>query len=87
MKNIHFELGSDALNLLRREDHSMREDVIVTMKAKKGESEGKSFLKRAFGAIGEDVETTRIRIYGSDGDNKSIKLAEMMELLDFIFSI
>lgn len=78
-------LGSEALNLLNREDHSMKEDIIITMKAKKGESLGKTFLKRAYEVIGEDVETKRIRIYGNDEDNKGIKLdSDMMKRLDFV---
>lgn len=78
-------LGSEALNLLNREDLSMKEDIIITMKAKTGESLGKSFLKRTFEAIGEDIETKRIRIYGTDEDNKGIKLdSDMMKRLDFV---
>ncbi|MGG4549393.1 hypothetical protein ABER02_16650 [Rossellomorea marisflavi] len=78
-------LGSEALNLLNREDLSMKEDIMITMKAKKGESLGKTFIKRAYQIIGEDVETKRIRVYGNDEENKGIKLdSEMMKRLDFI---
>jgi hypothetical protein len=78
-------LGSEALNLLNREDLSMKEDVMITMKAKQGESLGKTFLKRAYQVIGENVETKRIRVYGNDEGNKGIKLdSDMMKRLDFV---
>lgn len=79
-------LGSDALNFMNREDHSMQEDIILTIKAKKGESLGKAYLKRAYEAlVGEDIETKRIRIYGTDEENKGIKLdTEMMKRLDYV---
>lgn len=79
-------LGSETMGLLDREDHSMKDEVIIKINAKRGES----LLKRNFGRIyeqivGEETEVTRIRIYGNDESNMSIKLdSDVMKRLEYV---
>jgi hypothetical protein len=79
-------LGSEAMGLLQREDLSMQDDIIVTMKAKKGESLGKRMFEQFYESLtGGESEITRIRIYGQDGNYNSIRLdSDMMKKLEYV---
>ncbi|WP_413308834.1 hypothetical protein AA0X95_11090 [Bacillus sp. 1P10SD] len=79
-------LGSEAMGLLQREDLSMQENVILTMKAKKGESLGKTMFKRFYESLtGDGSEITRIRIFGQDENRNSIRLdSEVMKKLEYV---
>jgi hypothetical protein len=79
-------LGSETMDLMEREDHGMKEDIVITLKAKKGDSLMKRNLRRIYHqVIGEETEITRIRIYGSDEQNMSIKLdSDFMKRLEYV---
>ncbi|MBO7747011.1 hypothetical protein I8J29_22665 [Paenibacillus sp. MWE-103] len=68
-------MGSEMMNLMELEDFSMKEDIIITSKAKPRES----LLKRNFTSlynsfIGGESRVSRIRLYGHDEDNNYIRL-------------
>jgi hypothetical protein len=73
--NIYTEkivLGSEGLSLMPI-DSNMQDELIITTKAKRGESLAKAALKKAFLAIAtEGTVTTRIRCHAKDIDKLDI---------------
>ncbi|MFE5321656.1 hypothetical protein ACFQ88_23410 [Paenibacillus sp. NPDC056579] len=70
-----FMIGSEAMNLLEHEDKSMKDDIVITMKAFAKES----LLKRNISKLYSSLTTTqskisRIRLYGHDQEGKFIRL-------------
>lgn len=64
-------LGSEGMNVMGRSDILMRDEVVVTVKAERGESLLKRNLKGIYNSLRtEGSEVTRIRIHGKD-DNKT----------------
>lgn len=58
-------LGSEELNLLKREDPAMRDEITITMKSKTTRSLGRDNLKSIYNSItGQGEEVSRIRIFG-----------------------
>ncbi len=79
-------LGSETLGMMEREDLSMKEDVILTVKAKDRESLGIPFLKKIYESIvGNESEVTRIRIFGQDENSNSIRLdSDFLKKLEYV---
>ncbi|MDG4655551.1 hypothetical protein P6P90_04775 [Ectobacillus antri] len=79
-------LGSETMALLDREDEALKDDVVLTLKAKRGESLLKRNMQSLYESLaGENTVTTRVRIYGTDKNNKGIKLdSEYMKKTEFV---
>lgn len=74
-----YMLGSEAYGLLDREDLSMKEEVVITVKAKPKESLAKRTGTYIFNQItAEDSKVSRIRIYGKDQAGKNIMLDSLL---------
>jgi hypothetical protein len=79
-------LGSEFLNLYEHEDSSMRNEIMITLKAKKAENLFKRHLQAIYEKIvAQDEVITRIRIYGSDEEGNHIKLdSDIIKKVDFV---
>lgn len=82
-------LGSEAYGLLDREDLSMKEDIIITAKAKPQESLAKRTGAYIFNQLtAEGSNVSRIRIYGSDQEGKAITLDSLrIKKLEYINTV
>lgn len=79
-------LGSEAYNLLDREDKNIRRDIMISMKSKKSTSLGKHNLKELYKKIiGNGSEIHKIRIYGKNDNKKDIFLdSTIMKRADYL---
>lgn len=79
-------LGSETLALMDRVDNSINQDVIITLKANKGESLRKRTIRGIYESItGEENQVTRLRIYGKDDNSNSIKLdSDTIKKLEYV---
>ncbi len=72
-------LGSEAYGLLDREDLSMKEDIVITAKAKPRESLAKRTASLIYNQItAQDSKVSRVRIYGNDTEGKSVTLDSLL---------
>ena len=72
-------LGSEGYNLLEREDPCMKDEIIITAKAKPKESLLKRGFEKAYQSIvAGESHVSRIRIYGNDAEGNAIKLDSLM---------
>lgn len=79
-------LGSEGYNFLEREDQFMKDDIVITAKAKPQFGLGKDLLLKAYESLvtGES-KITRIRIYGIDSDNNPVKIdSEIIKKLEYV---
>lgn len=65
-------LGSSMLGILEREDAGMKEEILLTAKAKQKENIAQMAIRACYGAVGTTV--SRLRVYGSDIEGKFVKL-------------
>ncbi len=68
-------LGSEGLKLVTDEGFDCREELVLTMKSKRGESIRKAAIKKLHSKIyASGTKLARIRLYGRDIDNMDITL-------------
>lgn len=79
-------LGSEGYNLVEREDPAMQSEVVITAKATRKMGLFKSNLRKIYQSIvAEDSQVTRIRIYGMNSDNNSVKIdSDIIKKLDYV---
>ena len=79
-------LGSEAMGIIQEEDKSMKEDVLMTMKAKPKESMFKRTFKNMFNSItSTESKVTRIRLYGHDSSNNPLKIdSQPFKKVDYV---
>ncbi|MEA4834976.1 MAG: hypothetical protein VB133_07575 [Anaeromusa sp.] len=80
-------LGSEGLNLLEREDSSLKDDIVFTLKSNPRTSLLKRNLKNMYESIASSEESniSRVRIYGYDSSNNPIKLdSKILQKMDYI---
>ncbi|KJS18375.1 MAG: hypothetical protein VR69_00655 [Peptococcaceae bacterium BRH_c4b] len=79
-------LGSESMNLMEREDASMRDEIIITVKSNKGGSLLKRNIISLYNSlISGDSKVTRIRIYGTNEEGKIIKLdSDNMKKMEYV---
>ncbi|WP_044481500.1 hypothetical protein [Paenibacillus antibioticophila] len=79
-------LGSEAMGVIQEEDNSMREDVVITVKAEPKES----LLKRTFSQLYRSLTSTesrisRIRLYGYDENDNHLRIdSEPLKKVDYV---
>ncbi|WP_339279092.1 hypothetical protein NYE40_23880 [Paenibacillus sp. FSL W8-1187] len=79
-------LGSEAMGVIQEEDNSMREDVVITVKAEPKES----LLKRTFSQLYRSLTSTessisRIRLYGYDENDNQLRIdSEPLKKVDYV---
>jgi hypothetical protein len=79
-------LGSESMNIMDREDKSMKDEVVLTLKSNPKES----MLKRNFSLlydsiVGGESEVSRLRIYGHDNDGILVKLdSSVMKKIEYV---
>ncbi|MEK3823162.1 hypothetical protein [Paenibacillus sp. FSL K6-1558] len=79
-------LGSEAMGVIEEEDHSMKEEVLVTMKAKPKESMAKRTFRKLFNSItANESKVSRIRLYGRDSSNNPLRIdSEPFKKVDYV---
>ncbi|HAK72363.1 MAG TPA: hypothetical protein DCP36_00170 [Sporomusaceae bacterium] len=81
-----YMIGSEAYGLLDKEDLSMKEEIVITAKAKPKESLAKRTGAYIYNQItAEDSKVSRIRIYGNDQAGKDVMLDSLLiKKMEFI---
>ncbi|MBQ7505232.1 MAG: hypothetical protein IJT79_07950 [Ruminococcus sp.] len=73
-------LGSEGLNLITDGGFDCREELVLTMKSKKGESIRKTAIKTLYSRISSSgTKLERIRLYGRDIDNMDVTLDSLQQ--------
>jgi hypothetical protein len=82
-------LGSEGYNLLEREDTFMKDDIVITTKAKPKLSLGKRYLKKAYeSVVSGDGKISRVRVYGINSENNAVKIdSDVIKKLDYVKAV
>lgn len=68
-------LTSDALDIMKRTDSAMRDEIVISCKVKKAESLGKRTVKEIYNSImSEGEKTSRVRIRGTDLNDVAVTI-------------
>lgn len=82
-------LGSEGYDLLEREDTFMKDEVVITAKAKPKLGLIKSNIEKVYQSIvAGDSKVSRIRVYGTNSDNNAVKIdSDVIKKLDYVKAV
>ncbi|WJH31336.1 hypothetical protein N6H13_12740 [Paenibacillus sp. CC-CFT742] len=79
-------LGSEAMDVVQEEDNSMKEEIIITVKAQPKESLKKRVFRRIFRELTSvESKVSRIRLYGHDENSNLLKIdSQPLKKVDYV---
>ena len=79
-------LGSEAMGVVQEEDNSMKEEIVITIKAQPKESLRKRVFKRIFRELtSEESKVSRIRLYGHDENSNILRIdSQPLKKVDYV---